>query len=195
MTQKISERLTNAQNTPEYWDSLKYYLRVDLDEAWDDNDVAYWEWAAQCAQTHARARRLINNCLHDITFEQPEQVFRYMNFCAQHGLEIHENILGRCSAFSVAVVQEIVDQLSEQQLQDSERLAVYYAIKSDNTPLLRYYDTLFDFLDLQAQFQHLSELSPEIFDGCAHVLEPYILNKKLTEATQIYDTEQRVKKM
>ena len=195
MTLQTSERLTNALNTPEYWDCLKYYLRVDLADAWDDNDVAYWEWAVQCAQTHPRAQRLIHDCLEGVNFGQPEHVFRYMNFCTQHGLEINENVLGRCSAFSVAVVQEIVTQLSEQKLQECERLAVYYAIKSDNTQLLRYYDTLFNFVDLHAKFQELYDLSPEIFGDCAHVLEPYILNKKLAEATQMYDSEQRTKKM
>ena len=195
MTLQISERLTNALNRPEYWDGLKYYLRVDLADAWQENDVAYWKWAVQCAQTHPRAKRLIQDCLQDVSFGQPEHVFRCLDLCAQHGFEIGNNVLGRASEFSVEVVEQIVARLPKEHLDKSATPAVYCAIKSNNTQLLLYYDTLFNFVDIRTQFQDLCKSSPEHFDGCVQALEPYILKKKLTEATQMYDSGQRIKKM
>lgn len=190
-----TSRLTHAQNNPEYWDGLKYYLRVDLEDAWSENDALYWAWAVQCAQTHTRARRLVDYFLQEIAFERVDEIFRYFDLCEQCGFDIDKNILGRVSKFPVAVVEHIVQKLSDEQLKDCGTYAVYCAIRSKNTDVLTYFDTLFDFEVIRAKFQYLSDQGPEYMEMYAQVLDPYILNKTLTQVTDGYGSPQGAKKM
>lgn len=184
-----SERLIAAQNNPDYWTDIKYYLRQDLHDAWEDNDRAYLEWAAACAQTVPRVKHLLNSLMQDLKFLTPETIFRHLDFCRTHNLEIDRAVLGHATAFGMDVVQGVVQRLSTTILNDNSTISVYYAVLNGNHEALEYFDTLFDLRDIAGKLRHC-----DMTDTAATV-DMYVTKRSLSEHTREYGCDVRAKKM
>ena len=178
-----------AQNDPEYWADTKYYLKNDLRDAWAENDRAYLQWAAECAQNTPRAKYLVQDLMHDLTLGSVADIVRHLDFCHIHGFEVDGAVLGRATAFSIDVVKNVVARLPSKILMDNATVSVYYAVVNSNTEALEYFDTLFNLRDVARRLR-----SCDMTDTAA-VVDTYVVKRSLTEHTQEYSGEQRNKKM
>lgn len=184
-----TQRLICAQKNCEYWADTKYYLKNDLRDAWTENDLAYLQWAAECAQSIPRAKYLLQDLMWDLPLGGVEGIFRHLDFCQTYGFEVDGAVLGRATAFSLAVVRDVVARLPPKILTENATVSVYYAVVHGNMDALNYFDTLFDLRDVARRLR-----SCDMTDA-ASVVDIYVVKRTLTEHTEQYVGEQRSKKM
>lgn len=174
----MSTLLAAAQNNPEYWTGVKYYINNDLRDAWESHDNDYLDWAGECAQHIPRATMLLNNLMQDMSFPTPQDIERHLDYSQRYHLETHDALLGCATAFDLEFVKYVAGRLSQEKIKQCINLTIYYTMQHNNVDALEYFDSVLH-LDLRtmcARFYFHDMIE------AAENLKAYLVKKTLVHA-------------
>lgn len=187
----MSPLLIAAQNNPDYWSDVKYYIRNDLRDAWKIYDNEYLTWAGECAQHIARAKFMLNDLMQDMSFSTPQDIERHLDYSQRYHLEIHDALLGHSTAFSLEFVKQVAARLSPEKIAQFRNLTIYYTMQHNNLDALEYFDGV---LDLNLRKIHERLCSQNMIEA-AQNLETYIIKQSLLHATNDVGNPTAIKKI
>lgn len=173
----MSTLLSEAQNDPDYWTGVKYYIKNDLRDAWEIQDNDYLAWAGECAQHIPRATMLLNDLMQDMSFSTQQDIERHLDYSERYHLETHDALLGYATAFSLEFVKQVAGRLSPEKIEKCRNLTIYRTMEHNNVDAMEYFDSVLD-LDLRtlcARFYFHDMIE------AAQNLEVYLVKKTLVQ--------------